>query len=308
MQRGVLARRRDAHGQRAGQVDLARAHRGCPARRRPAGSRRSAATGRSRLRPRSRRRRPARARRDARAPGRPAASSAHRHSRSAPSLDPQGARHLQRGQFLAPPTAPRRGCGGRGSARPAGRRSATGRVEIGVLRRNGSSRRATAPTASRIASEIGTSMLSRRDPQRATRRAEERLARRRHRRQAIAAEIQWNRSRVASSAPDQTATDSSITFIIAKTATASRISRSRPCRSVVGRGERRRRRARGPRSPTRSSTVDQRLGGRSPARPRRWRACSVRLTRAAAHARHRAPARARRPRCRRRNGCRAATA
>ncbi|EKD61047.1 MAG: hypothetical protein ACD_54C00424G0004 [uncultured bacterium] len=49
---------------------------------------------------------------------------------------------------------------------------------------------------------------------------------------AIAAEIQWNMSRVAPSAPDHTATDNSITFIIEKNATPSRISRSRPCLSV----------------------------------------------------------------------------
>ncbi len=49
---------------------------------------------------------------------------------------------------------------------------------------------------------------------------------------AIAALIQWNMSRVASAAPDQTATDSSITFIIAKPATPSRISSSRPVRST----------------------------------------------------------------------------
>ena len=49
---------------------------------------------------------------------------------------------------------------------------------------------------------------------------------------AMAAEIQWNRSRVASPAPDQTATDSSMTFIMLNPATPSRISRSRPCLSV----------------------------------------------------------------------------
>ena len=49
----------------------------------------------------------------------------------------------------------------------------------------------------------------------------------------IAAEIQWNRSRVASSAPDQTAKDRIMTFIIAKAATPSRISNSRPARSVA---------------------------------------------------------------------------
>ena len=49
----------------------------------------------------------------------------------------------------------------------------------------------------------------------------------------MAAEIQWNRSRVGPSAPDQTAMDSSMTFIAAKPATASRISRSRPARSLA---------------------------------------------------------------------------
>jgi hypothetical protein len=45
---------------------------------------------------------------------------------------------------------------------------------------------------------------------------------------AIRAEIQCMRSRVAASAPDHTEIDSSITFIAAKPATASRASRSRP--------------------------------------------------------------------------------
>ena len=49
---------------------------------------------------------------------------------------------------------------------------------------------------------------------------------------AIIADIQWNKVRVASSAPDQTATDSSMTFIIAKPDTPSRSSRSRPCASL----------------------------------------------------------------------------
>ncbi len=49
---------------------------------------------------------------------------------------------------------------------------------------------------------------------------------------AMAAEIQWKRSRVAASAPDQTATDRSMMFIIAKPATPSRIRRSRPRLSV----------------------------------------------------------------------------
>ncbi len=50
---------------------------------------------------------------------------------------------------------------------------------------------------------------------------------------AIAAEIQWNISRVASAAPDQTDTDKSMTFMLAKPATASRISNSRPARSLA---------------------------------------------------------------------------
>ena len=50
---------------------------------------------------------------------------------------------------------------------------------------------------------------------------------------AIAAESQWKRSRVASAAPDQTDTDKSITFMLAKPATASRISSSRPARSFA---------------------------------------------------------------------------
>ena len=49
----------------------------------------------------------------------------------------------------------------------------------------------------------------------------------------IAAEIQWNISRVASSAPDQTDTDKSMTFMLANPATASRIKRSRPARSLA---------------------------------------------------------------------------
>ena len=50
---------------------------------------------------------------------------------------------------------------------------------------------------------------------------------------AISAEIQWNRSRVASAAPDHTATDNSMMFIIAKPATPRRISNSRPAFSVA---------------------------------------------------------------------------
>ncbi len=49
----------------------------------------------------------------------------------------------------------------------------------------------------------------------------------------IAALIQWNRSRVASDAPDQTDTDNNITFIIANPATARRINKSRPALSVL---------------------------------------------------------------------------
>ncbi len=49
----------------------------------------------------------------------------------------------------------------------------------------------------------------------------------------MAALIQCIMSRVTPSAPDQTATDRSMTFIIAKNATASRIKRSRPARSAA---------------------------------------------------------------------------
>ncbi len=49
----------------------------------------------------------------------------------------------------------------------------------------------------------------------------------------IAAEIQWNISRVVSAAPDQTDTDNSMTFIMAKPATASRTSKARPAVSVA---------------------------------------------------------------------------
>ena len=48
----------------------------------------------------------------------------------------------------------------------------------------------------------------------------------------MAAETQCSRSRVVSLAPDQTATDSSMTFIAAKPATPMRASRSRPSASV----------------------------------------------------------------------------
>ena len=45
------------------------------------------------------------------------------------------------------------------------------------------------------------------------------------------AEIRWNKSRVASVAPDHTATDNNITFIIAKPATAIRVNNVRPITS-----------------------------------------------------------------------------
>ena len=48
----------------------------------------------------------------------------------------------------------------------------------------------------------------------------------------MTADIRWNMSRVGPSAPDQTATDKSMMFIMAKPATPSRISNSRPWRSV----------------------------------------------------------------------------
>ena len=88
------------------------------------------------------------------------------------------------------------------------------------------------PTASRIANEIGTSMFNR--PARNAVQAclKNGCAENAMVGNAIAAEIQWNMSRVGPSAPDQTATDNSITFIAANPATASRISRSRPALSV----------------------------------------------------------------------------
>ena len=52
---------------------------------------------------------------------------------------------------------------------------------------------------------------------------------------AIAAETQWNITRVTSPAPDQTATEIAITFIIAKPATAARARRRRPASSLAGR-------------------------------------------------------------------------
>ena len=48
---------------------------------------------------------------------------------------------------------------------------------------------------------------------------------------AMAAEIQWNRPRVLPSAPDQTLTDNSITFMPAKAATASGASSGLTCDS-----------------------------------------------------------------------------
>ena len=84
-----------------------------------------------------------------------------------------------------------------------------------------------------MASTMGTSMFSRRafSADHALRKkgcAEKAMAGK-----TMAAEIQWNMSRVAASAPDQTDTDRSITFIDAKPATAMRIRRSRPARSVA---------------------------------------------------------------------------
>ncbi len=80
-----------------------------------------------------------------------------------------------------------------------------------------------------MASEIGTSMFSR--PTRSALHAflKNGMPENATVGKAIAAETQCIRSRVASVAPDQTDTDSSITFIAAKPATASRASKSRPC-------------------------------------------------------------------------------
>ena len=83
-----------------------------------------------------------------------------------------------------------------------------------------------------MASEIGTSMFSR-----FTRSALHALVKNGWAENAtigsaIPALTQWNRSRVASDAPDQTATDRSITFIMPKNATPSRIRSSRERLSV----------------------------------------------------------------------------
>ena len=87
------------------------------------------------------------------------------------------------------------------------------------------------PVASTRASEIGKSMPSR--PRRTPASAERKKGWPENSTVgiAMAPEIRWKMSRVASEAPDHTATDSSITFIIAKNATPRRISRSRPMRS-----------------------------------------------------------------------------
>ena len=79
------------------------------------------------------------------------------------------------------------------------------------------------PVASRIASEIGTSMLSRLAPSAARALAKNGCAAKATVGKAIRAEIRWKKSRVTSAAPDQTATESSIRFIIAKPDTPSRI-------------------------------------------------------------------------------------
>ncbi len=89
------------------------------------------------------------------------------------------------------------------------------------------------PAASRIASEIGTSMLSR-----PTRSASQACLKKGCAENAmigseIAAETQWNRSRVASAAPDHTAMDRIITFIMPNPATPSRISMLRELFSVA---------------------------------------------------------------------------
>ena len=143
-------------------------------------------------------------------------------------------------------------------------------------------------------------MLSRR-----TRSADQRAKNGRRRRRsagsAITAESQCIRSRVTPSAPDQTATDSSITFIEAKPATPSRTSRSRPSASISGRVERRRCRARAPRSPAPRA----RRSGRRPRR--RASASMLHALQRQVHPRGRDARRGREPaldasRCRRRSG------
>jgi len=79
-----------------------------------------------------------------------------------------------------------------------------------------------------MASEIGTSIPSRPTRSRAQAARKNGWPAKATVGSAIIADSRWNMSRVTSAAPDQTATDSSMMFIIAKNATASRISRSRP--------------------------------------------------------------------------------
>ena len=219
VQRAVAPRRRDPHRQRPGQVDLARADRAARAARRPAGvspvsSERSISLVPSATTPST----------GIRPPGRTRTRSPDRQLGHGTVLL---ARRRPAARRAAPPArpAPRprsgrwRGCGDRDSGPPAGRRSARSPRRNRRVRRHAPSRRATCRAASRIASVIGTSMFSR--PPRSAAQAlrkkgwpEKAMAG-----SAIAAEIQWNMSRVASAAPDQTATDSSMTFIAAKPAT-----------------------------------------------------------------------------------------
>ena len=151
-----------------------------------------------------------------------------------------------------------------------------------------------------IASEIGTSMPSR--PRRRLAQAERKngCPAKITVGMAMAAEIQWNMSRVASSAPDQTATDSSITFIIEKTGDAQPHQQFAPLPVRLGRPTAARRPARAPRSPRRPARrsapagvtpgigihADPLLRQVHPGRP---------------HARHRCQTRSRRSRCRPRN-------
>ncbi len=84
------------------------------------------------------------------------------------------------------------------------------------------------PAARITASEIGTSMLS--APRDSAFTAEEKNGRpaKAMAGRPISAEIQWNRSRVAASAPDHTETDRSMMLPAANPAIASAINSARP--------------------------------------------------------------------------------
>ena len=133
-----------------------------------------------------------------------------------------------------PPSGRWRGCGGPGSARPAGRSTAS------QPRRNRRGGRTCAVSKTRDRARPGSAPARSARPSRAAAPAAsaQALAKKgwpgrrppsagRWRRRSSGTGRAWH-----ASAPDQTATDRSMTFIIAKPDTPSRINRSRPARSV----------------------------------------------------------------------------